>query len=141
MNDIEKISAKPEMKCAATLVARWRDLAERRLEHMIELYQSGRWQRYYNETEFLRLVRELVAAVEAWKQLVPAETPDPSVRRASLDVWKDLGGGDVSLAPLWQGAAVPDASAGAASAPLVPELPAAPAISSRPSLPRLSPLA
>jgi hypothetical protein len=28
---------------------KWRDLANRRHEHFIELHKSGRWKRYYGE--------------------------------------------------------------------------------------------
>ncbi len=108
-------SRRPEVKRAGDLVARWRDLAEQRLEHLIELYQSGRWQKYYNEADFLKQIREVVAAIEAWKQLVPSKQENDGLRGATMNVWKDIGGGDVSLAPVW-GSGVPDAS----HAPLAP---------------------
>lgn len=109
-------SRRPEVKRAGDLVSRWRDLAEQRLEHLIELYQSGRWQKYYNETDFLKQIREVVAAVEAWKQLVPPNEAHDGLRSATMNVWKDIGGGDTSLAPVWQSIAPNVASA--SSAPL-----------------------
>ena len=36
------------------IVARWCDLAEQRLEHLTELFESGRWRRYHSEVAFLR---------------------------------------------------------------------------------------
>ena len=90
---------KPDVARAYSILARWRDLAEKRLDHHIELYQTGRWQRYYNETEFLTMIRELVNAVEAWRQLAPREQAKSSAQTqqlAAFNVWTDLGGGDVT---------------------------------------------
>lgn len=56
-----------------SVVVRWRMLAERRLKYLIELYESGRWKLYYNEPEFLKIVREAHAAVKAWETLAPPE--------------------------------------------------------------------
>jgi len=132
----------PEIKRAGDLVARWRDLAEQRLEHLIELYQSGRWQKYYNEADFLKQIREVVAAIEAWKQLVPArQAEDVGLRSTTMNVWKDLGGGDVSLAPVWQNgaSAVPSSQGdihggGPATMPTAaPDAPLAPVAMSRES--------
>jgi len=50
---------------------RWRTLAERRLEHMNVLYESGRWRRYFTEERFLKIIRETTDAVERWRQIVP----------------------------------------------------------------------
>lgn len=57
-----------------SLVARWRVLARQRLDHLIELYESGRWKLYYKEQDFLALVQEARAALKVWEQLAP---PDP----------------------------------------------------------------
>ena len=54
---------------------KWRDLAERRREHLIELYQSGRWQRYYTEDEFLIEVRAADAMVKRWAKIAPKNAP------------------------------------------------------------------
>jgi uncharacterized repeat protein (TIGR03809 family) len=35
------------------IVARWFVLAERRLEHLTELFETGRWRRYHSELSFL----------------------------------------------------------------------------------------
>ncbi|MEH2509623.1 putative repeat protein (TIGR03809 family) [Nitrobacteraceae bacterium AZCC 1564] len=56
-----------------SVVVRWRMLAERRLKYLIELYESGRWKLYYNEPEFLKIVREAHAALKAWETLAPPE--------------------------------------------------------------------
>lgn len=56
------------------LVTRWRMLAERRLNYLIELYESGRWKIYHSEPEFLTIVQEARAALKTWELLAP---PDP----------------------------------------------------------------
>jgi uncharacterized repeat protein (TIGR03809 family) len=50
---------------------RWRVLADRRLEHMTLLYDTGRWRRYFTEEEFLSIIRETKAAADMWRRLVP----------------------------------------------------------------------
>ncbi len=67
-------------------VSRWRKLAEQRLEHVTELFVSGRWQRYFNEPDFLEIVRQTKDAVAAWRRLDirPLETPMPT--RPSISV-------------------------------------------------------
>lgn len=55
------------------LVARWRVLAQQRLNHLIELYESGRWKLYYTQQDFLARVQEARAALKVWEQLAPAD--------------------------------------------------------------------
>jgi len=55
------------------VVARWRLLAERRLNYLLELHQSGRWTLYYEEPEFLRSIQEARAALKTWEQLAPID--------------------------------------------------------------------
>ena len=57
-----------------SVVARWRMLAERRLQYLIELYETGRWRVYYKEPEFLKVIQEARVALATWEQLAP---PDP----------------------------------------------------------------
>lgn len=57
-----------------SLIARWRILAQRRLDHLVELYQSGRWKLYHEEKKFLEMVQEARAALKTWETLAP---PDP----------------------------------------------------------------
>src|SRR3981081_4530459 len=58
-------------------VARWCALAEQRLEHLTELFESGRWRRYHSERAFLENIQEAKTAVEVWRDL--------SMREASRD--------------------------------------------------------
>jgi hypothetical protein len=59
------------------IVARWCDLAEQRLEHLTELFETGRWRRYHSELAFLENIQEAKSAVEIWRNL--------SLREASRD--------------------------------------------------------
>jgi hypothetical protein len=52
------------------IVARWFVLAEQRLEHLTELFETGRWRRYHDELSFLENFREAKAAVEIWRDLL-----------------------------------------------------------------------
>jgi hypothetical protein len=55
------------------IVARWCNLAERRLDHLTELFDSGRWRRFYDEQVFLENIREAKTAVETWRDLLSRE--------------------------------------------------------------------
>jgi len=55
------------------IVARWCDFAERRLEYLTELFETGRWRRYHTERAFLENIQEAKAAVETWRDLLRRE--------------------------------------------------------------------
>src|SRR6516225_3640039 len=55
------------------LLSRWCTLAETRLEYLTEMFESGRWRRFYSEVAFLENIREAKVAVETWRGL---STPD-----------------------------------------------------------------
>ena len=55
------------------IVARWCILAEKRLEYLTELFDSGRWRRFYSEQAFLENIREAKNAVETWRELMSRE--------------------------------------------------------------------
>src|SRR5882757_1235435 len=59
------------------VITRWCALAERRLEHLTELFETGRWRLYHSERAFLENIQEAKAAVEIWRDL--------EMREASLD--------------------------------------------------------
>ena len=59
------------------VVARWCNLAERRLEYLTELFETGRWRRFHSEVDFLENIQEAKIAVETWRALL--------TREASLD--------------------------------------------------------
>jgi uncharacterized repeat protein (TIGR03809 family) len=55
------------------IVGRWCALAERRLEYLAELFETGRWRRFYSERDFLENIQEAKAAVEIWRGLATRE--------------------------------------------------------------------
>jgi uncharacterized repeat protein (TIGR03809 family) len=62
---------------AQEILERWCALAEQRLEHLTELFETGRWRRYHSELSFLENIQEAKNAVETWRSL--------ATREASLD--------------------------------------------------------
>jgi uncharacterized repeat protein (TIGR03809 family) len=56
------------------VVARWCALAEQRLEHLTELFETGRWRRFHGERAFLENIQEAKTAVELWRGLATPET-------------------------------------------------------------------
>src|ERR1700759_3000259 len=50
----------------ADVLGRWRMLAEQRLDYLTQLFESGRWRRFYGEVAFLENIREAKVAVETW---------------------------------------------------------------------------
>lgn len=70
-----------DMACSRELSARWCALAERRLDHLTELFESGRWRRYHSERSFLENIQEAKAAVKTWRALARGEriVPDETV--------------------------------------------------------------
>jgi len=63
------------------IIARWCNLAEKRLEHLTELFETGRWRRYHSERVFLENIQEAKAAVEIWRDLLTREAS-----RENIDV-------------------------------------------------------
>ena len=51
------------------LTRKWRDLAEKRRAHLIELYDSGRWKHYYTEEQLVVRMREAINMVDRWDRL------------------------------------------------------------------------
>src|ERR1700682_1159074 len=64
-------------------VARWCDLAERRLEYLTELFETGRWRRYFSERAFLENIQEAKTAVEIWREL---STSEASRDNSAIDI-------------------------------------------------------
>jgi len=59
------------------VAARWCTLAEQRLEYLTELFQNGRWRRYYSHTAFIENIKEAKAMVAYWRALsIPGHVPD-----------------------------------------------------------------
>ena len=54
---------------SAEITRRWRDLAEKRRAHLIELYDSGRWKHYYTEEQLVVRMREAINLADKWERL------------------------------------------------------------------------
>jgi uncharacterized repeat protein (TIGR03809 family) len=59
------------------VIARWCTLAEQRLNYLTDMFESGRWRRYYSEVAFLENIREAKFAVETWRGLSTPQPPRP----------------------------------------------------------------
>jgi uncharacterized repeat protein (TIGR03809 family) len=69
------------------IVARWCDLAERRLQYLLELSETGRWRRYHSERDFLENLQEARTAVTTWRDLL---TREASRDNSAIDMsWLD----------------------------------------------------
>jgi hypothetical protein len=55
----------------AEVTLKWRDLAERRRAHFIDLYKSGRWKHYYTDNEFREELGRAVAIAQRWARIAP----------------------------------------------------------------------
>ncbi|MCK1302450.1 TIGR03809 family protein [Bradyrhizobium sp. 24] len=51
------------------VAARWCALAEQRLVHLSEMFETGRWRRYHSEIAFLENIQEAKLAVQTWRAL------------------------------------------------------------------------
>jgi uncharacterized repeat protein (TIGR03809 family) len=78
----------PYYQTSIEAVRRWHVLAERRRNHVVELYRSDRWRRYYTEEAFRTLMRDAIQDAEAWGRVLadmnaaaPGNAP-PAVKRA-----------------------------------------------------------
>jgi uncharacterized repeat protein (TIGR03809 family) len=65
------MSARPPAHALDAVAQKWRALAERRREHLVELYDSGRWKHYYTEGELLYRMREAIQQAERWAEIAP----------------------------------------------------------------------
>lgn len=54
--------------------ARWLSLAEQRLAHLIDLFESGRFRRYHTDDGISAAIRDTTSAIEVWRRLVPQDT-------------------------------------------------------------------
>jgi uncharacterized repeat protein (TIGR03809 family) len=71
------MAQRPDLARAQEILDRWCALAEQRLDHLTELFETGRWRRYHSESSFLENIQEAKSAVETWRRI--------ATREASLD--------------------------------------------------------
>ncbi|WP_370140898.1 MULTISPECIES: TIGR03809 family protein [unclassified Bradyrhizobium] len=57
------------MAVGRDIAARWCALAEQRLQHLSEMFETGRWRRYHSEIAFLENIQEAKLAVQTWRAL------------------------------------------------------------------------
>ena len=57
------------MAVGRDIAARWCALAEQRLQHLSEMFETGRWRRYHSEIAFLENIQEAKRAVQTWRAL------------------------------------------------------------------------
>ncbi|MBR0948888.1 TIGR03809 family protein [Bradyrhizobium canariense] len=57
------------MAIGRDIAARWCALAEQRLVHLSEMFETGRWRRYHSEIAFLENIQEAKRAVQTWRAL------------------------------------------------------------------------
>ncbi len=75
MHDSNSKSWQPDV-----FARKWHALAERRRNHLRELYESGAWKRYFSEDTLRTQMREAVREVEHWGAMLdePAAAPEAS---------------------------------------------------------------
>ena len=70
----------------ADVLGRWRMLAEQRLDYLTQLFESGRWRRFYGEVAFLENIKEAKVAVETWRGLSSGDGAAQPMIRVSWPV-------------------------------------------------------
>jgi uncharacterized repeat protein (TIGR03809 family) len=68
---------------AQEILDRWCALAEQRLDHLTELFETGRWRRYHTELSFLENIQEAKSAVETWRRLA---TREAALDNSAIDI-------------------------------------------------------
>jgi uncharacterized repeat protein (TIGR03809 family) len=101
------------------VIARWCALAEQRLNYLTEMFESGRWRRYYTEAAFLENIKEAKFAVETWRGLstphqAPGVTPEPL---PTPPLWQGIAAAELALSEL----TVPAQAAQSDPVPIAPE--------------------
>jgi uncharacterized repeat protein (TIGR03809 family) len=77
------------------VAARWCALAEQRLEHLSEMFETGRWRRYHSELAFLENIQEAKRAVQTWRAIATGG----DVAAAAASVTSAFGWSPATLAP------------------------------------------
>jgi uncharacterized repeat protein (TIGR03809 family) len=77
------MAQRADLTRAQEILDRWCALAEQRLEHLTELFETGRWRRYHSEVSFLENIQEAKNAVETWRSLA---TREASLDNSAIDI-------------------------------------------------------
>ena len=59
------------------IAQKWSELARRRRDYYVDLYESGRWKHYFDEQEFIARMRDVVASSAQWNELAGRALADP----------------------------------------------------------------
>jgi len=78
------------------IAARWCALAEQPLEHLSEMFETGRWRRYHSELAFLENIQEAKRAVQTWRAIAAGE----DVATAAASVTSAFGWSPATLSRL-----------------------------------------
>lgn len=78
------MSAWPYPYALDPIAQKWRDLAERRRAHLVELYDNGRWKLYYSEEQLLHRMREAVRLTERWAEIAPRAADEVFAEQARV---------------------------------------------------------
>jgi hypothetical protein len=61
------------LRLPTALSVQWRALADRKIAHLIELEQSGRWDLYYSREQLLQALEDAKRLKEEWDKVVRKE--------------------------------------------------------------------
>jgi uncharacterized repeat protein (TIGR03809 family) len=76
------MSARPSTHALDAVAQKWRALAERRRAHLVELYDTGRWKRYFTEAQFIHRMRQAVQQSERWAEIAPGPSDKVSAEQS-----------------------------------------------------------
>lgn len=79
------------------IAARWCALAEQRLQHLSEMFETGRWRRYHSEIAFLENIQEAKRAVQTWRALATGG----DVAEAAASVTPAFGWSPATMPPVF----------------------------------------
>jgi uncharacterized repeat protein (TIGR03809 family) len=79
----QRLDAVRGQERAQEILDRWCALAEERLDHLTELFETGRWRRYHSEVSFLENIQEAKSAVETWRRLA---TREAALDNSAIDI-------------------------------------------------------
>lgn len=79
----QRLDAARGQERAQEILDRWCALAEERLDHLTELFETGRWRRYHSELSFLENIQEAKSAVETWRRLA---TREAALDNSAIDI-------------------------------------------------------
>ena len=68
------------------IAGQWVALAQKRRAHLLDLRETGRWQRYYSEASLAAQLREAESCIAEWGGLVPSAMVAHAAAEAPGDV-------------------------------------------------------